>query len=52
MRFTLDAFFQVQRGTDLPAKGIADLIVAASGTSHKMPPAVYSYVGDHQRITC
>jgi hypothetical protein len=31
---------------DLATKGITDVIVADSGTSYKLPPAEYNYVGN------
>jgi hypothetical protein len=36
----------VDMARDLATKGITDVIVADSGTSYKLPPAEYNYVGN------
>ncbi len=35
----------VDMARDLATKGITDVIVADNGTSYKLPPAEYNYVG-------
>ena len=36
----------VDMAKDLASQGITDVIAADSGTSYKMPPAEYNYVGN------